>query len=47
MELGELEGMESVEVDVPSKKATFRYDSPATEAEIRKSLQDINYPAEN
>lgn len=47
MELSELEGVSRVEADLESKMVTVQYDSPATEQELRDTLAEINYPAEN
>ena len=46
MELGELKGVNSVEVDLKSKVATIQYEAPATTDQIENLLADINYPAE-
>lgn len=45
-EVSELKGIQSVEVDVNSKKVTVRFELPATESAIRNLMQEINYPAE-
>jgi len=46
-ELGKLSGVASITVDVNSKKAIIKYESPATEAEIETLLIEIGYPPEN
>jgi len=45
-ELGELEGVRSVEVDVDAKAARIRWDAPATWEQIKKTLTEIGYPPE-
>lgn len=45
-ELGELKGIESVEVDVDSRTAFIRWEAPLTWDEIRKTLTEIGYPPE-
>jgi copper chaperone len=44
-ELGEIEGVTSVEGTVEAKEITVEWDSPATLERIRSTLQEINYPA--
>jgi len=46
MEVGELEGVESVSVDEAAKTASITFGPPASEEEIRGLLAEINYPAE-
>jgi copper chaperone CopZ len=46
MEMGELQGVQSVKVEEASKKVTITFDSPADEAKIKALLAEINYPAE-
>jgi copper chaperone CopZ len=46
MEVGELDGVESVQVDEASKKATVTFGPPATEEKIVDLLKEINYPPE-
>jgi len=43
-EVGELEGVKSVEADVASRQATIVFDTPATEDQIISLLTEINYP---
>jgi copper chaperone len=43
-ELGDLQGVKSVEADPASKKATITFDTPATEEKIKALLVEINYP---
>jgi copper ion binding protein len=44
-EVGELEGVTSVNAEVDSKQATITFEPPATEEEIKSLLAEINYPA--
>jgi len=46
MEIGELDGVKTVTVDLEKKQATVSYQGPAMEEKIRQLLEDINYPAE-
>ena len=46
MELGDLVGMKSVDVDLETKRVNVEYESPVTEKEIRGLLDEINYPAD-
>jgi copper chaperone CopZ len=46
-ELGDLQGIASVEGDVESKQVKVTYDAPASEESIKKLLAEINYPAES
>jgi copper chaperone len=43
-EVGEVEGVEEVEVDVDSKRVAVRGENVADEA-VRKVLADVGYPA--
>ncbi len=43
-EVGEMEGVKSVDAVAESKKATITFDTPATEEKIVALLTDINYP---
>lgn len=45
MEVGEIEGVDSVEAVADTKKATITFDDPATEEGIKALLAEINYPA--
>ena len=45
-ELGELDGVQSVEGDPGSKTVTVQWDAPASQDKIRSTLKEINYPAE-
>lgn len=44
MELGELAGVQSVEANQETQKATITFESPATEQQIRMLLAELNYP---
>lgn len=44
-ELGEVEGIQSVEGNAETKEITVEWDSPATMEMIRSTLKEINYPA--
>ena len=41
MEVSDLDGVQSVDVELESKKATITFDDPATEAEIVELLKEI------
>lgn len=45
-ELTELTGVGAVSGDPAKKEITVTFDAPATEETIRKTLAEINYPAE-
>ena len=44
MEVGDLEGVESVEASLDSKRVTVKWDDPASWEEIESLLKEINYP---
>jgi len=44
MEVGELEGVQSVDAEIESKKTTITFEDPATEEKIIQLLKEINYP---
>ncbi|HJQ13918.1 MAG TPA: heavy-metal-associated domain-containing protein [Anaerolineales bacterium] len=46
MEVGELQGVQSVKADEASKKVVISFDLPASEEKIKSLLAEINYPAE-
>jgi len=46
MELSELEGIDSVQVDVDKKEIAVTYEQPASEQKITDLLIEINYPPE-
>jgi copper chaperone len=46
MEVGELQGVQSVKADEASRKVEITFDAPATEESIKTLLAEINYPAE-
>jgi copper chaperone CopZ len=43
-EVADLAGVESVVADEQSRQATIRFEPPATEAQIKALLAEINYP---
>lgn len=45
MEVGELQGVQSVKADLETKNVTISYDAPVTEDEIKALLTEIEYPA--
>ena len=45
-ELTELEGVQTVQADMTTRKATIVFDEPANEEKIKSLLAEINYPAE-
>jgi len=45
-ELGELNGVSTVDGDPDSKTVTVEWDSPATLDRIKDTLKEINYPAQ-
>jgi len=46
MEVGELQGVQSVKAEEVTKKVTITFDTPADETKIKALLAEINYPAE-
>lgn len=46
MEVGELQGVQSVNADLDTKKVKITFDTPANEEKIKALLAEINYPAE-
>jgi copper ion binding protein len=46
-EVGELDGVKSVEASQETKMAVITFDSPVTEAQIVETLKSINYPPAN
>lgn len=44
-ELKELQGIQKVEGNPQFKTVEVEWDAPATEAQIRATLNDINFPA--
>ena len=46
MEIGELQGVQSVKAEEAAKKVTITFDVPASEEKIKALLAEINYPAE-
>ena len=45
-EVGELQGVQSVQADEATKKVVITFDTPAYETKIKALLAEINYPAE-
>lgn len=45
-ELGDLEGVNAVDVKMEDKTVTISYEAPATEEKIEALLAEINYPVE-
>ena len=46
IEVGELQGVESVKADLDTKKVQITFDAPASEEKIKALLSEIEYPAE-
>ena len=46
MEVGELQGVQSVKADQATKKVVVAFDAPADEAKIKSLLAEIDYPVE-
>ena len=44
MEVGELQGVQSVKADVNTKNVTITFGTPATEESIKALLAEIEYP---
>ena len=44
MEIGDLDGVQSVDASPENKSATIIFDAPATEQVIKDLLAEINYP---
>ena len=44
MEVGELAGVQAVDADAATRKATITFDAPASEEQIKALLIEINYP---
>lgn len=45
LEVGELEGVKSVQADVNTKDVVITFDVPASEEKIKALLTEIEYPA--
>ena len=45
-EVGEMEGVKSVEGDETTKMVTVKWDNPATWDKITDTLKEVGYPAE-
>lgn len=46
MEVGDLQGVQSVKADQGTKKVQITFEPPASEEKIKALLTEINYPAE-
>ena len=46
MEVGELQGVQSVKADQGTKKVQIEFDAPASEEKIKALLTEIDYPVE-
>jgi copper chaperone len=44
MEVGELQGVQSVKADLDTKKVQISFEAPASEEKIKTLLAEINYP---
>ena len=44
MEVGELQGVQSVKAEQTSKKVLITFDAPASEEKIKALLAEIDYP---
>ncbi|HEX2696962.1 MAG TPA: copper ion binding protein [Anaerolineales bacterium] len=44
MEVGELDGIQSVKADLDTKKVQISFDAPASEEKIKSLLAEIEYP---
>ena len=44
-ELGDVDGVKSVEGDPENKQVTIQWETPATLEKIQETLKEINYPA--
>ena len=46
MEVGELQGVQSVKAEEATRKVQITFEAPASEEQIKALLAEINYPAE-
>jgi len=46
MEVGELQGVQTVKADQDTKKVQITFDVPASEEKIKALLAEIDYPVE-
>ena len=46
MEVGELQGVQSVKADQATRKVEITFDEPASEEKIKTLLAEIDYPVE-
>ena len=47
MEIGDLEGVQSVKASAETKTAVVTFVEPTTEEKLKTLLSEINYPVEN
>jgi len=45
VELGDLDGISAVDVNVDNKQVAVTYDAPADDSTVRAILSEIGYPA--
>jgi len=45
MELSDIQGVSMVDADVETRLVEVEFDDPATDAQLRSTLNEINYPA--
>ena len=46
LEVGELQGVQSVKADLDTRKVQITFDAPASEEKIKTLLAEIEYPVE-
>ena len=46
MEVGEIQGVQSVKADQATKQVVITFEAPADEAKIKSLLAEIDYPVE-
>ena len=46
LEIGELQGVQNVKVNLETKKVEITFDAPASEEKIKALLAEIEYPVE-
>ena len=44
MEIGEIEGVETVQADIDTQKVVVSFEEPATKEKLIARLDEINYP---
>jgi copper chaperone CopZ len=45
--LGAIQGVSSIEVDVPSQTVSIQYEEPANEAELKKAMAEAGFEVSN